>query len=123
MIKKLKLLNQDEIFTLLGVQDSNLKAVEKEFKIEITLHHSKDGSAELALSGIHSRVDKAYAKLKKNLDILRQPPLPNTHAYDKVAFAVEVHQQCTCRIYLANLPCAPPPCLFATPFGQPFFTA
>ena len=87
MIKKLKLLNQDEIYTLLGVQDSNLKAIEKEFKIELTLHHAKDGSAELALSGIHSRVDKAYAKLKKNLDILRQPPLPNTHTYDKVPFA------------------------------------
>lgn len=87
MIKKLKLLNQDEALALFGVQDRNRKALEKEFKTEITLHHSKDGSAEISISGIHSRTDKTYARLKKNLDILRTPPESTDTAYDKVPFA------------------------------------
>lgn len=87
MIKKLKVLNKDEACSLLGVQDSNLKALEKEFKIEISLHHGKDGGAEIALEGIHSRVDKAYSRLKKHLEAIRTPLVPTAHAYDKVPFA------------------------------------
>lgn len=88
MIKKIKLLNKDEIYSLLGVQDKNLKALEKEFKIDITIkQHPDEEGAEISLSGLNSRVDKAYARLHSNLDILRQPPIPTNGAYDKVPFS------------------------------------
>ncbi len=88
MIKKIKLLNKDEIYAILGVQDRNLKALEKEFKITVTISYDdENGDAELSLNGLHSRVDKAYAKIQKNLDILRVPPAPNASAEEKVPFA------------------------------------
>ena len=88
MIKKIKLLNKDEIYAILGVQDRNLKALEKEFKITVTISYDdENGDAELSLNGLHSRVDKAYAKIQKNLDILRAPPAPNASAEEKVPFA------------------------------------
>jgi phosphate starvation-inducible PhoH-like protein len=88
VIKKLNLLNQEEIYALLGVQDKNLKALEKEFKVDITLRHNpNDDGAIITLEGVNSRVDKAYSRLKKNLDILRQPPIPNANASDKIPFA------------------------------------
>lgn len=88
MIKKIKLLNKDEIYAILGVQDRNLKALEKEFKITVTISYDdENGDAELSLNGLHSRVDKAYAKIQKNLDILRVPPAPNASAEGKVPFA------------------------------------
>ena len=88
MIKKIKLLNQDEIYTILGAQDASLRALEKEFKIDITVKSTaEDNGAELTLRGLHSRVDKAYSRIKKNLDIIRMPPIPTTNAYDKTPFA------------------------------------
>lgn len=88
MIKKIKLLNKDEIYAILGVQDRNLKALEKEFKITVTISYDdENGDAELSLNGLHSRVDKAYAKIQKNLDILRVPPASNASAEEKVPFA------------------------------------
>lgn len=88
MIKRIKLLNKDEIYAILGVQDRNLKALEKEFKITVTISYDdENGDAELSLNGLHSRVDKAYAKIQKNLDILRVPPAPNASAEEKVPFA------------------------------------
>ncbi len=88
MIKKIKLFNKDEMYAILGVQDRNLKALEKEFKITVTISYDdENGDAELSLNGLHSRVDKAYAKIQKNLDILRVPPAPNASAEEKVPFA------------------------------------
>lgn len=88
MIKKIKLLNKDEIYAVLGIQDRNLRALEKEFKIALNVKHTdEDGGAELSISGIHSRVDKAYSKIQKNLDLLRVPPAPNASASQKVPFA------------------------------------
>lgn len=88
MIKKIKLLNKDEIYAILGVQDRNLKALEKEFKITVTISYDdENGDAELSLNGLHSRVDKAYAKIQKNLEILRVPPASNSSAEDKAPFA------------------------------------
>mgnify|MGYP004583589115 CR=1 FL=1 len=88
MIKKIKLFNKDEVYAILGVQDRNLKALEKEFKITVTISYDdENGNAELSLNGLHSRVDKAYAKIQKNLDILRVPPAPNASAEEKVPFA------------------------------------
>jgi len=88
VIKKIKLLSKDEIYTILGAQDQNLRALEKEFKIDITVKSSgEDEGAEMLLEGLHSRVDKAYARIKKNLDILRCPPIPCAAAGDKTPFA------------------------------------
>jgi len=88
VIKKIKLQNRDEIYAILGAQDSNLKSLEKEFKIDITVKSdADDAGAEMALQGLHSRVDKAYARIKKNLDMLRCPPIPAAAAGDKIPFA------------------------------------
>jgi phosphate starvation-inducible PhoH-like protein len=88
VIKKIKLLNRDEIYTILGVQDRNLRALEKEFKIDINVKGTpEDEGAEIVLSGVNSRVDKALGRIKKNLDTLREPPLPTTNANDRVPFA------------------------------------
>ncbi len=88
MIKKIKLLNKDEIYAILGIQDRNLRALEKEFKIAINVQYTdEDGGAEMSLSGIHSRVDKAYSRINKNLEILRLPPQNTSSAADKIPFA------------------------------------
>lgn len=88
MIKKIKLLNKDEIYAVLGIQDRNLRALEKEYKIKITVTPDEEnGGAELALSGIHSKVDKVLARIGKTLKFLRSEPLPNTSAQDKLPFA------------------------------------
>ena len=88
MIKKIKLLNKDEIYAVLGIQDRNLRALEKEYKIKITVTPDEEnGGAEIALSGIHSKVDKVLARIGKTLKFLRSEPLPNTSAQDKLPFA------------------------------------
>lgn len=88
MIKKIKLLNKDEIYAILGIQDRNLRFLEKEFKIAINIQYTdEDGGAEMSLSGIHSRVDKAYSKINKNLELLRLPPQRSASAADKIPFA------------------------------------
>jgi len=69
MIKKIKLKNQDEIFLVLGEQDSRLRALEKEFKVEIFVHYNSGGEgAEISLSGPNSRVDKAFHRIKKIIE-------------------------------------------------------
>ena len=88
MIKKIKLLNKDEIYAVLGIQDRNLRALEKEFKIAISVKQDEqNGGAEVSFSGIHSRVDKVYSKINKMLQLLRLEPQQNTSAQDKVPFA------------------------------------
>ncbi|ACC97631.1 Phosphate starvation-inducible protein family [Elusimicrobium minutum Pei191] len=84
MIKKIKLKNQDEIFLVLGEQDTRLKAFEKEFKVEIYVRYNEDGEgAEISISGVNSRVDKCADKIKKllsNKDIVTSL---QKNAYDK----------------------------------------
>ena len=88
MIKKIKLLNKDEIYAVLGIQDRNLRGLEKEFKITITVTQDEEnGGAQLSLNGIHSRVDKVYSKINKTLELLRSEPQINTCAQDKIPFA------------------------------------
>ena len=68
MIKTLQLRNQDEILLALGSQDRKLRALEKNFKVTVFVKYDEDGSgALLSVKGTHSRVDKALAKLQKDL--------------------------------------------------------
>lgn len=63
--KKLHLKNDEEILFLLGAQDSNLKRLEKELKVEIYVHHSPEtGSADITIRGSTSAADKAVRYLK-----------------------------------------------------------
>jgi phosphate starvation-inducible PhoH-like protein len=88
VIKKIKLLTKDEIYVILGAQDRKLRALEKEFKIDISAKGTpEDEGVEIVLGGVNSRVDKACAKIKRQIEALRHPPLPTTHAADKVPFA------------------------------------
>lgn len=69
MIKKVKLKNQDEIFIVLGEQDKNLKKLEKEYKVDIYVrYYAEEDGAEISVSGVTSRVDKAVARMKKMLN-------------------------------------------------------
>lgn len=68
MIKTLRLKNQDEILIALGIQDRKLKALEKNFKVTVFVKYDDEGGgAELSVKGTNSRVDKALAKLQKDL--------------------------------------------------------
>ncbi len=68
MIKTLQLKNQDEILLALGSQDRKLRALEKNFKVTVFVKHDEDGAgALLSVKGTNSRVDKALAKLQKDL--------------------------------------------------------
>lgn len=68
MIKTLKLKNQEEILIALGIQDSKLRALEKNFKVTIFVQYDdNEGGATLSIKGTNSRVDKALAKLQKDL--------------------------------------------------------
>ena len=68
MIKTLKLKNQEEILIALGIQDRKLRALEKNFKVTVFVKYDEDGAgAELSVKGTNSRVDKALAKLQKDL--------------------------------------------------------
>lgn len=74
MIKTLRLKNQEEILIALGTQDRKLKALEKEFKVTIFVKYTEDGDgAELSVKGTNSRVDKALAKLQKDLALSATP--------------------------------------------------
>ncbi|WP_428057661.1 PhoH family protein [Candidatus Avelusimicrobium alvi] len=70
MIKTLKLKNQEEILIALGIQDRKLRALEKNFKVTVFVKYDEDGGgALLSVKGTNSRVDKALAKLQKDLTL------------------------------------------------------
>lgn len=70
MIKTLKLKNQEELLIALGIQDRKLRALEKTFKVTVFVKYDEDGAgAELSVKGTNSRVDKALAKLQKDLSL------------------------------------------------------
>ena len=65
MIKTVKLKNQDELLLVLGIQDSKLRALEKEMRVECFIkYNAQEDGAELSIKGTNSRVDKALAKVK-----------------------------------------------------------
>lgn len=68
MIKTLQLKNQDEILLALGTQDRKLRTLEKNFKVTVFVKYDENGSgAVLSIKGTNSRVDKALAKIQKDL--------------------------------------------------------
>ena len=70
MIKTLNLKTQEEILIALGIQDRKLRALEKTFKVTVFVKYDEDGAgAELSVKGTNSRVDKALAKLQKDLSL------------------------------------------------------
>lgn len=70
MIKTLPLKNQEEILLALGSQDRKLRTLEKNFKVTVFVNYNEDGTgALLSIKGTHSRVDKALAKLQKDLSL------------------------------------------------------
>ncbi len=76
MIKTLQLKNQDEILLALGSQDRKLRVLEKNFKVTVFVKYEENGTgAVLSVKGTNSRVDKALAKIQKDLadGSLRKP--------------------------------------------------
>lgn len=87
MIKTLKLKNQEEILIALGIQDRKLRALEKNFKVTVFVKYDEDGDgALLSVKGTNSRVDKALAKLQKDL-ALNAEKRPLDLVKDTVPFA------------------------------------
>ena len=90
MIKTLKLKNQEEILIALGIQDRKLRALEKNFKVPVFVKYDEDGDgALLSVKGTNSRVDKALAKLQKDL-ALNAEKRPLDLVKDTVPFANNV---------------------------------
>lgn len=90
MIKTLKLKNQEEILIALGIQDRKLRALEKNFKVTVFVKYDEDGSgALLSVKGTNSRVDKALAKLQKDL-ALNAEKRPLDLVKDTIPFANNV---------------------------------
>lgn len=90
MIKTLKLKNQEEILIALGIQDRKLRALEKNFKVTVFVKHDEDGGgALLSVKGTNSRVDKALAKLQKDL-ALNAEKRPLDLVKDTIPFANNV---------------------------------
>ncbi|OUO56040.1 PhoH family protein [Candidatus Avelusimicrobium gallicola] len=90
MIKTLKLKNQEEILIALGIQDRKLRALEKNFKVTVFVKYDEDGDgALLSVKGTNSRVDKALAKLQKDL-ALNAEKRPLDLVKDTVPFANNV---------------------------------
>ncbi len=87
MIKTLKLKNQEEILIALGIQDRKLRALEKNFKVAVFVKYDEDGDgALLSVKGTNSRVDKALAKLQKDL-ALNTEKRPLDLVKDTIPFA------------------------------------
>lgn len=72
MIKQLKLKNEEEILLVLGSQDRKLRALEQNFKVTVFVQHEEEGGAVLSIKGTNSRVDKALAKLQKDLSLSQE---------------------------------------------------
>jgi len=94
MIKTLSLKNQEEILLALGSQDRKLRALEKNFKVTVFVNYNEDGTgALLSIKGTHSRVDKALAKLQKDLslsDVQKSTLLKNALPFsDNIVFRPE----------------------------------
>ena len=90
MIKTLKLKNQEEILIALGIQDRKLRALEKNFKVTVFVKYDEDGDgALLSVKGTNSRVDKALAKLQKDL-ALNAEKRPLDLVKDTIPFANNV---------------------------------
>ena len=90
MIKTLKHKNQEEILIALGIQDRKLKALEKNFKVTVFVKYDEDGNgALLSVKGTNSRVDKALAKLQKDL-ALNDDKRPLDTTQDTIPFANNV---------------------------------
>lgn len=90
MIKTLKLRNQEEILIALGIQDRKLRALEKNFKVAVFVKFDEDGAgALLSIKGTNSRVDKALAKLQKDL-ALNDDKRPLDTTQDTIPFANNV---------------------------------
>lgn len=70
MIKTIRLKNQEEMLLVLGIQDSKLRALEKNYKVNIFVQYNEDGDGVvLSIKGTNSRVDKALAKIQKDLTL------------------------------------------------------
>jgi len=66
--KKIKLAGKDEAISILGIQDGNLRRMERELGVEMFVRHEQEGGGiELTLRGSTSRVDKAARVIKTML--------------------------------------------------------
>lgn len=83
--KKLFLKNKDEIINILGIQDFNLRQLEKKFKVQIFVHHdSEKESAVLSIRGSTSNTEKALRQFKAMLKLLETKLPPKEISMEKI---------------------------------------
>lgn len=82
--KKFHLKNSEEVLAILGAQDTHLKLLERELRVEIFVHHSPDtDGAMLTVKGTVSNSDKALKRIRELLDEFYteklSPPAPEEY--------------------------------------------
>lgn len=70
--KKLRIKTSEEAINVLGVQDANIKQLEKKLRVSIFTRQSKDGSINITVRGSKSNADKAINYLNKSLNDFRK---------------------------------------------------
>jgi len=111
--KKLRLNNNDEALYLLGAQDTKLKHLERELKVEVYVHHNPDGSGpELTVRGSTSKTDKALKHLSQLINMFRSDNSGGT----------ALHAEKLSRQDSLSAEILPPDAIYVTEYGKPIRT-
>jgi phosphate starvation-inducible PhoH-like protein len=66
---KFRLKNREEILAILGDQDKDLRALERDLKVQVYVrHHPESESAELTVKGSPAAAEKALRRLRETLE-------------------------------------------------------
>ncbi|NLO91162.1 MAG: PhoH family protein [Elusimicrobia bacterium] len=66
--RKIKLRDHEQLVRAFGVQDSRLRELERDLKVDFFVRHEAgDGGVEVSIRGSNSRVDKALAAIRQSL--------------------------------------------------------
>jgi phosphate starvation-inducible PhoH-like protein len=79
--KKFRLKNREEILLVLGGDDADIKALERDLKVQVFVrYHPEIECADLTLKGAHTAVEKALARLRGTLEEFYAARLPREEA-------------------------------------------
>jgi phosphate starvation-inducible PhoH-like protein len=66
---KFRLKNREEILAILGTQDEDLRALERELKVQVFVrHHPESESADLTIKGSPAAAERALRRLRETLE-------------------------------------------------------
>ncbi|MFC1521410.1 PhoH family protein [Elusimicrobiota bacterium] len=77
MVKKIVIENTDQALIILGKEDSNLREIEKKFKVNVFVKRdSASGSLSIVLKGSKARIEKAITYLQATVEDYPHPIRP-----------------------------------------------